>query len=1032
MAVASASGTKKSPRFAQFVGVFAASIAILISARITQAAGPAAAKSVTTGPNAAGPKRSKAAHAVSNGPLTPEAALGAFQVPDDLQVELVLSEPVVRQPLFIDWDERGRMWVAQYIQYPYPAGLKMVSHDEYWRAVYDKIPAPPPHGPRGLDRITIHEDTDGDGRYDKHTVFLDGLNIATSFALAHDGVWVLNPPYLLLYPDRDRDGRPDGDPEVHLSGFGLEDTHSVVNSLQWGPDGWLYAAQGSTVTGHVIRPGLDKTPVHSMGQLIWRYHPPTHRYEIFAEGGGNAFGLEIDSKGRLFSGHNGGDTRGFHYVQGGYYQKGFQKHGPLSNPYAFGYFTQMPHHSVPRFTHKFIIYEDDALPEAYRGRFFGVEPLQGQIVYGQIERNGSSFKTRDLGRPVKSRDGWFRPVNLTVGPDGAIYFCDLYESKIAHRDHFGGTISKQTGRIYRLKPKGASPRPPVNLAGLSATQLIGRLSSPNKWTRRTALRLLAERKDPASLAPLRRQLSQAKAAPALEALWALYQLGALDEKTALRSLAHPDPNVRLWTVRLLCDARAVAPAAAMKLLAMSARETDLDVLSQLACSARRIPAGAGTPMLCELAKHDAATDDVHIPLLVWWGIESRAESDREAVLDLFRDKDFWKRPLVRKHLVKRIMQRYAAAGGRANQKSCVELFRRSPDEESTRLLLAGFEEASRGRLLAGLSPELTEILAKVGGDSLPLGLRQGRGESVDRALRLIANPDANVNERIQLIEILGEVRQPKSVAVLLTVVERDRDVRMQTAALTSLSTYDDPQIGRAIVAALPRLAGDADATAQTVLSSRKTWTLQLLEAVDARQIDARRLTSEIVRKMTVHRDQRIAELIARHYPHVKGATSAEMQAQIARLSAVLKKAAGGDPYQGKELFSKSCAKCHLLFGEGGRIGPDLTTYKRDDWLNILINVVNPSAEIREGFEQVMVVTRDGRAVTGFRFDQDNSVLVLRGADGQNVTIPRAEIDELVPQAKSLMPEGLLDKLKDQDVRDLFAYLRSSQPIAHRR
>ena len=265
---------------------------------------------------------------------------------------------------------------------PFPAGLKMVSHDGVWRAVYDKVPPPPPHHFRGKDKITIHEDTDGDGVFDRHKTFLDGLNIATAVARGRGGVWVLNPPYLLFYPDRDNDDVPDGDPEVHLQGFGLEDTHSVVNSLLWGPDGWLYAAQGSTVTGHVTRPGLErgKEPVHSMGQLIWRYHPETRRYEVFAEGGGNAFGVEIDAKGRIYSGHNGGDTRGFHYVQGGYYQKGFNKHGPLSNPYAFGYFPAMKHNRVPRFTHTFVIYEADALPERYRGLLFGVAPLLNHVV----------------------------------------------------------------------------------------------------------------------------------------------------------------------------------------------------------------------------------------------------------------------------------------------------------------------------------------------------------------------------------------------------------------------------------------------------------------------------------------------------------------------------------------------------------------------------------------------------------------------------------------------------------------------------
>ena len=228
-------------------------------------------------------------------------------------LDLVLAEPVVRQPVSISFDERGRLWVVQYLQYPFPAGLKMVSHDGVWRAVYDKVPLPPPHHFRGKDKITIHEDTDGDGVFDRHKTFLDGLNIVTSVARGRGGVWVLNPPYLLFYPDRDNDDVPDGNPEVHLQGFGLEDTHSVASSLQWGPDGWLYAAQGSTVTGHVTRPGLDtgKEPVHSMGQLIWRYHPETRRYEVFAEGGGNAFGVEIDAKGRIYSGHNGGDTGGF-------------------------------------------------------------------------------------------------------------------------------------------------------------------------------------------------------------------------------------------------------------------------------------------------------------------------------------------------------------------------------------------------------------------------------------------------------------------------------------------------------------------------------------------------------------------------------------------------------------------------------------------------------------------------------------------------------------------------------------------------
>ncbi|MFM7099783.1 MAG: hypothetical protein ACKO3N_01270, partial [Verrucomicrobiota bacterium] len=255
------------------------------------------------------------------------------------------------------------------------------------------------------------------------------------------GVFVLNPPYLLHYPDANRDDIPDGDPQVLLSGFGLEDTHSVANSLRWGPDGWLYGCQGSTVTGNIRVHGpdgkpLNDKPIYSQGQNIWRYHPERRIYEVFSEGGGNAFGLEIDSAGRIFSGHNGGNTRGFHYQQGAYLQKGFDKHGPLSNPHAFGYFPQMPHPDVDRFTHNFLIYDSGALGERYRGRLFGVEPLQGRVVMSEITPDGSTFRTRDLGHPVTSDDRWFRPVDIKLGPDGAIYVGDWYDRQVNHyRNH---------------------------------------------------------------------------------------------------------------------------------------------------------------------------------------------------------------------------------------------------------------------------------------------------------------------------------------------------------------------------------------------------------------------------------------------------------------------------------------------------------------------------------------------------------------------------------------------------------------------
>jgi putative heme-binding domain-containing protein len=959
--------------------------------------------------------------------LSPHEAAQQFTVPDDLRIEQVLAEPIVRQPLHISFDERGRMWVVQYIQYPYPAGLTMVSRDKFWRSVYDKVPPAPPNHFRGADKITIHEDTNGDGVYDKHKTFVDGLSIVTACAKGRGGVWVLNPPYLLFYPDKDNDDVPDGDPEVHLSGFNMEDTHSVVNSLRWGPDGWLYASQGSTVSANVIRPGVDKQGQFSMGQLIWRYHPETRQYEIFAEGGGNAFGVEIDSKGRIYSGHNGGNTRGFHYVQGGYYQKGFTKHGPLSNPYSFGYFSWMQHHDVPRFTHNFVIYEGGSLPMQYRERLFGVEPLQGRVVMSEIQPDRSSFKTTDLGHPVTTTDRFFRPVEIKVGPDGGIYVADWYEDKIAHGQHFEGQVNKDDGRIYRLQKEGAKPAERFDLGQKTTEELIDVLKHENKWFRQEALRLIGDRKDRSVIPLLKQQLAEHTDQFALECLWALNLSGGLDEPTALGLLDHEDSYVRQWTVRLLCDQRKVSRPIAQALAALAAREPYVHVRSQLASSAKRLDAKYALPVIQNLLGRAEDVEDIHVPLLLWWALESTIDSGHELVLALFKDEAVWRMPLVEQHILNRLMRRYAMAGTRKDLLACAQLFERSPSPEHTKQLMQGFEQAFQGRSLAGLPAELVQALAKSGGGSIVLGIRQGKSEAVAQALQTIADEQAQQAERLQYVQTFGEVNEPKSVPVLLQLLRQAKDEELQMAALTSLQRYSDESIASDVLKLYQSLKPDVRSVAETLLAGRKAWAKQFLEAVDAGRIGRNDIPLDVVRKMTIHNDDRIGELVKKHWSDIEGASSSEMQRQIAELTEWLQ-AGSGEPSKGKQLYNQSCGKCHRLFGEGGMIGPDLTTYKRDDTLNMLIHIVNPSAEIREGFETYIILTEDGRAVSGFLVDQDNRVVVVRGQDGQTVTIDREQIEEMLPQRKSLMPEGLLKDLSEQDVRDLFAYLRSSQPL----
>ena len=220
---------------------------------------------------------------------------------------------------------------------------------------------------------------------------------------------------------------------------------------------------------------------------------------------------------------------------------------------------------------------------------------------------------------------------------------------------------------------------------------------------------------------------------------------------------------------------------------------------------------------------------------------------------------------------------------------------------------------------------------------------------------------------------------------------------------------------------------DAQGLAISVLAARKAWTLALLDSVADGKTPRDLLQPADVKKLVLRPDPQVSERVKTLFGEVQGATTAEMRATVERLNdAIL--AGSGNPYNGKQLYANSCGKCHRLFEEGGRIGPELTSYKRDDLRRMLLNVVNPSAAIREGFENYVAVTGDGRTVSGFIADQDKQVVTLRGADGQTLVLAREDIEDLRAVPVSLMPEGLLKDLSEQQIRDLFAYLRSTQPL----
>ncbi len=440
-------------------------------------------------------------------------------------VKLVASEPLVRKPVALEFDDRGRPWVIQYLQYPNPAGLKRVRVDRYSRTVYDRIPEPPPRGPKGADRITILEGMNAEGRATRVKDFVTGLNLATGLAFGHGGVFVLQAPYLLFYPDRDGDDVPDGPPDVLLAGFGMEDASSVANSLTWGPDGWLYGCQGSTVTARIH--GIE------FQQGVWRYHPITRRFELFCEGGGNCWGLDFDAHGELLYSTNVGGYVMVHGVQGAYYWKQFDKHGRLSNPHAYGHLDHVPHRRFHggHVTVGGVVYQGASFPERFRGKLLAADLLGHTLYWHDLEPHGSSFRSGHGGELLLANDTWFAPSDVTVGPDGFVYVCDWHDKRTAHPDP-DAEWDRSKGRVFKIESRGTRPYVGQDLRKLSSTRLVALLSDKNDWLVRRARRVLADRRDPEVIFPLRRLvLESGEDALALQAL-----LGAVRQRRVQRSL----------------------------------------------------------------------------------------------------------------------------------------------------------------------------------------------------------------------------------------------------------------------------------------------------------------------------------------------------------------------------------------------------------------------------------------------------------------------------------------------------------------
>jgi putative membrane-bound dehydrogenase-like protein len=954
-----------------------------------------------------------------------------LKVAEGLEISLVAAEPQVAQPLSITFDERGRMWVLQYRQYPNPEGLKAVAIDEYLRTKYDKLPDPPPRGPKGKDRISVYEDTDGDGRMDVVKDFVTDLNLASGMALGYGGVFVAQPPYLLFYADRDRDDQPDGPPKVLLTGFGMEDAHAFANSLTWGPDGWLYGAQGSTVTADIRGIGFQ--------QGIWRYHPRWDQFELFSEGGGNTWGVEFDQFGNLLPSGNTAEPLE-HHVQGAYLVKGFGKHGPLHNPHTYGYFQPVRHEGYigDSLSGGAVIYQGGAFPVQFNGACICPNTRHSACRWSTVETQGSTFLTRAAGDFVTSDDIWFRPVDMTVGPDGAVYIADWYDYNISHSSPKNRAEwyqpSRLDGRVWRVAPPGlaAVRSNSFDLSQKSSSELIELLSHPNDWYAREARRILAERCDQSIVPALRKiVLESDDQRLALEALWSIYVTGGLDGALAEQTLSSRHEYVRAWTIRLLGDARVVSPALHKQFIRLAYDDPSVVVRSQLASTAKRLPASQTIPIVAGLIRHDADLTDVQMPLLIWWAVEDKAISDPALALRLVESQEAWRLPLMNKFLIERLSRRFFAEGSNAGYVASARLFELA-SEADVDLVISGILEALSGRKLervpAPLEKAVSDLLNAKSSKPriLELALRMNLADASESAIRLITDREEPAADRIALMRTLGETHAAAAVDSLLALVAHPESEVLCTAALAALGYFSEDRIGAAVLDSYPRLPGASQARAVEQLCGRPAWASRLVDAVDRKTIPASAISLDLARRLAQHDDKQLANRIEKHWGRVQAATPFEKQGRINAVLGLLHKGAG-EAARGREQFEKTCGTCHKLHGKGNSVGPDLTTAERRSRDLLIRHIVDPSSVIRQEFMAYVALTTDGRVLTGLLAESTAETVTLIDAKNQRTILNRGDIEELKESETSLMPDNLLDELTDQQIRDLIAYVQSEEP-----
>lgn len=618
---------------------------------------------------------------IPNAGLSPQDAAAAMTVPEGFKVTLAASEPDVVQPIAFAYDDRGRLWVVEAKTYPVRA----------------------PEG-EGQDRILIFEDTDGDGTLDKRKIFMDGLNLVSGIELGFGGVWVGAAPYLMFIPIDEKTDKPAGPPQILLDGWGYEDTHEMLNTFRWGPDGWLYGNHGVFTHSNVGKPGAPDSERVRLNGSVWRYHPTRHVFEVFAEGFSNPWGIDFNDYGHAFI--TACVIPHLYYViPGARYERQAGEH---FNPYIYDDIKTVadhvhwigdrgPHAGNNRsgsvgggHAHAgAMVYLGGSWPEEYRNQIF-MHNIHGfRANMDKLERKGSGYVGTHGEDFLFANDSWSQMLNFRYGPDGSVHIIDWYDKNQCHSPN-PDLHEKSLGRIFKVSYKD-DKWVKVNLRKLSSSKLVELQLHKNDWYVQHARRILQERGTDAKVhAGLRRILNEnPDVTRKLRALWALHVTDGLTDQDLIALMKHESEYVRAWAVQLLAEDKQVPDDAIAVLADLAARDTSPVVRLQLAAALQRIEPEKRWDVLAGLYSHPEDADDHNLPLMIWYAAEPMATVDMDRALEMAMNA---KIPTVLPYTVRRI----AALGTNEALRTLAEHLGKARDPKQQAVILEGVTHLVHG------------------------------------------------------------------------------------------------------------------------------------------------------------------------------------------------------------------------------------------------------------------------------------------------------------------------------------------------